>query len=205
MKSFIGCFRFLSIKKIPGIVLIIMMPVSVYADAGVPMIFISYPLMLCSLLPVIIIETIIFSKVTNLSYEKSIRSSGISNSVSTLAGFPLAWLLLLFIEIITTGGRCGPGFDTTQSSLITVIVEAAWLCPWEDQFYWMVPAAFIISLIAAFIISIFIEYLINRRIYKEYDRKLIRRATVYSNICSYVFLIIISIVYLIHSVLKYNK
>jgi len=205
MKSIIKYSGFSFFKKLSGVLLIITMPVGAYANAGVPMIFISYPLMLCSLLPVIIIETIIFSKITEISYEKSIRSSGISNSVSTLAGFPLAWLFLLFIEIVTTGGRCGPGFDTARNSMITVIVEAAWICPWDEQLYWMIPSAFIISLIVAFLISILIEYLINKKIYKEYDRKVIRRATVYSNIFSYGFLLIISIAYLVNSLYKNHK
>ena len=203
MKSVKEHTGFYPVKKLSGVLLILMMPIAAYANAGIPMIFISYPLMLCSLLPIIIIETVIFSKITNISYKKSIRSNSISNSVSTIAGFPLAWMFLLLIEIITTGGKCGPGFDTIRNSIITVIVEAAWICPWEDgQFYWVIPVAFIISLIVAFLISILVEYLINIKIYKEHDKKIIKRATIYSNIFSYGLLVIISIAYLVSSILK---
>ena len=176
---------------------IILLPISIYANAGVPMIYISYPLMAYSLIPIIIIESVIFVKLTKISFKKSIISNSVSNIISTLGGFPLAWFLLYYLEGVTTDFRCGPGFDTIQNSIITIIVEAAWLCPWEKNLKWLVPTAFIICLIIAFIISIFLEYLINKRIIKGLEKKIIRKATLYANLFSYGLLIIISIVYLI--------
>lgn len=193
----------LSVKqKLWIIIIILLLPIAVYANAGVPMIFISYPVMLFSLIPIILVESGIFVKILNISFKKSMLSNSISNIVSTTAGFPLAWFFLLFIEQITTGFSCGPGFDTIQNSIITAIVEAAWLCPWEKYLYWLIPTAFMINVIIAFFISILIEYFLNKKFYPEHDKKNIRKATIYANIFSYSILLIISTIYLVNAIVK---
>jgi hypothetical protein len=181
--------------------LLITIPLPAYANAGVPMIFISYPVMLLMLVPIIGIESFAFYKIYNVSYKRSLLSNSVSNAVSTLAGYPLAWGFLFGIEIITTGGGCGPGFDTVPDSIITVIVESAWICPRESYLYWLVPAAFIISLFVAFVFSLIIEYYINRLFYKSHDRILLRKAVLLSNIFSYALLLVISIIYLTYSII----
>jgi len=189
-----------------SLVLSITIPLPSYANAGVPMIFISYPVMLAMLVPVIGLETHVFHKIFNVSYKRSLLSNSVSNAVSTLAGYPLAWGFLFGIEIIATGGSCGPGFDTVPDSIITVIVESAWLCPWESRLYWLVPAAFIISLFAAFIFSMIIEYYIGRLFYKSHDKILLRKAVLLSNIFSYALLMAVGIIYLAYSIIdkQYN-
>jgi hypothetical protein len=181
---------------------VLSLPVAAHANAGVPMIFLSFPIMLIALLPVIFIETSIFKRIVPIPYKKSFVSNGIANAISTIAGFPLAWGLLLAIELLTTGGSCGPGFDTISKSIITVIVEAAWLCPHEDHLYWLIPTAFIISLIVAFFISLVIEYYVNKRFHKECDKKQIRRAVYIANISSYCLLIFIGFGYLGFSIFE---
>ena len=183
------------------IVLVLCLPVAAHANAGIPMIFVSFPIMLIALLPVIFIESSIFRRVVPIPYKKSFVSNGIANAISTIAGFPLAWGLLLAIELLTTGGRCGPGFDTIPKSIITVIVEAAWLCPHEEHLYWLVPTAFIICLIVAFFISLAIEYYVNRRFYKECSKKQLRRAVYIANMSSYCLLILIAVGYLGFSII----
>jgi hypothetical protein len=182
------------------IFVVLLFPAAAHANAGVPMIFLSYPVMLIALLPVIFIETSIFKKVVTLPYKNALVSNGVANAISTLAGFPLAWGFLLAIELITTGGSCGPGFSTLPKSIITVIVEAAWLCPHEDHLYWLVPTAFIISLIVAFFISLLIEYYINKRFHKDQDKGRIRKAVYLANISSYALLVSLSVGYLVFSI-----
>lgn len=183
-----------------SIFLVLFFPVASHANAGVPMIFLSYPVMLIALLPIIFIETGIFKKVVAIPYKNALISNGVANAISTLAGFPLAWGFLLAIELITTGGRCGPGFGTLPKSIITVIVEAAWLCPHEDHLYWLVPTAFIISLIVAFFVSLLIEYYINRRFHREHDKGRIQKAIYLANISSYSLLVSLSVGYLVFSI-----
>ena len=168
-----------------SILIVLLFPIVAYANAGVPMIFLSYPVMLIALLPVIFLETGIFKKVVTIPYKNALVSNGVANAISTIAGFPLAWGFLLAIELISTGGSCGPGFSTLPKSIITVIVEAAWLCPHEGHLYWLIPIAFIISLIVAFFISVLIEYYINRRFHREHDKGRVLKAVSLANISSY--------------------
>ncbi len=184
-----------------SILFILFLPVTAYANAGVPMIFLSYPAMLIALLPIILIETSIFKRIVDIPYRKSFKSNVAANTVSTLAGFPLAWAFLFAVEYIATGFSCGPGFDTIPKSIITVFVEAAWLCPHEKHLYWLIPTAFIISLIVAFCISLVIEYFVNRRFHKEIEKQHIRKAVYISNISSYCALIFVSVGYLIFSII----
>ena len=182
------------------IFLIFFFPVVAYANAGVPMIFLSYPVMILALLPIIFIEASIFKRVVPIPYKNALVSNGAANAISTLAGFPLAWGFLLVIELITTGGSCGPGFSTISESIVTVIVEAAWICPHEKQLYWLIPSAFIISLIVAFFVSLIIEYYINKRFHKEQDNGSIKKAVYLANFSSYGLLISLSLGYLVFSI-----
>lgn len=164
------------------------------------MIFISFPFMLAALVPVICIEALIFSRKLAISYKKALYINALSNSASTFLGFPLAWGLLFLMELITTGFSCGPGFSTVSSSIITVIVEAAWLCPHENHLYWLIPAALIISLCVALFVSIVVEYLAVISMFKELDRPAVRRAIIVCNMISYTLLIMVCIFQLFREV-----
>jgi hypothetical protein len=190
------------IKNILGPILIVLcLPAVAYADAGVPMIYLSFPAMIIALLPVIFIETSVFKRIVPVTYKKSFVSNGVANAISTIVGFPIAWGLLFGLELLTTGGSCGPGFDSIPNSIITVIVEAAWLCPHEDHLYWLVPTAFIISLIMAFFISLTIEYFVNKKFHKEHDKKFIRKAVIIANLASYCLLVLAGLGFLVFAII----
>lgn len=172
------------------------LPTIAYANAGVPMIYLSYPVMLMALIPIVLFESFLCAKLMQLTIKKSILPCTVANTTSTVAGFPLAWGLLLGLESITTEFSCGPGFDTTFKSVITVIVEAAWLCPWEEQLFWMIPIAFVISLLVAFFLSLLIEFLILRKFHKNFKKREVWKATYLSNLSSYAILVLLSFVYL---------
>ena len=74
---------------------------AVLADIGVPMIFVQWPLMICALLPVIAIEALVVRKRLSLSYGRAFGGATKANVVSTLAGVPLAWGLMLILEFAT--------------------------------------------------------------------------------------------------------
>ncbi len=184
-----------------SIIFVLILPVAAHANAGVPMIFLSFPIMLIALIPVIFIETSVFKRIMLVRYKQSFVSNSTANAISTIMGFPLAWGLLFGLELLTTGGSCGPGFDSIPNSIITVIVEAAWLCPHEDHLYWLIPTAFIISLFVAFFISITIEYFVNKKFHKETDKTLIRKAVFVANLSSYCLLVLIGLGFLVYSII----
>lgn len=183
-----------------SLILITVTPLPAFANVGVPMIFLTFPAMLTALLPIILIESVVIKKALNIPMKKALMSNGTANLVSTIGGFPLAWGLLFGLELLTTRGSCGPGFKTISSSIITAILESAWLCPWKEHMYWLIPVAFINCLIAAFFLSILIEYFIMRKMLKEYDKNAVKKVTYKANIVSYSMLVIFNIGYLIYNI-----
>lgn len=61
------------------------------ADAGVPMIFLTFPAMLILLVPIIFIESWLCRSSLHLTFWAALKSNAISNIVSTLIGVPIAW------------------------------------------------------------------------------------------------------------------
>ena len=68
------------------------------ADAGVPMIFLTFPLMIILLVPIILTESFLYKRWLGLSSHDAMRSSIISNLVSTIIGVPVAWAIMLGVE-----------------------------------------------------------------------------------------------------------
>jgi Na+-translocating ferredoxin:NAD+ oxidoreductase RnfD subunit len=84
----------------------------------------------------------------------------------------------------------------TQHLTVALIVEAAWLCPWESQLHWMIPVAFIVCLLVAFFLSLLIEFPILKMFYKDKDKATVWKATFIANALSYMILVPLSLVYL---------
>ena len=185
------------IKSILCLLLILLIAIPfVVSDAGVPVIFITLPIMSIALIPIILIESFVLRHYIKFNFKKIVFPVGIANAATVIIGYPLSWGLLLVIELITTGGGCGPGFDTIGKSILTVLLESAWLCPWEDQLYWTLPIAIIIGLVVAFFISVYVEYFIIKRFFKKEKQKM-KKAVWVANIISYTILILFSLIYLI--------
>jgi ABC-type sulfate transport system permease component len=85
------------------------------ADAGVPMICVQWPFMFCALLPVIAIEALIVRHRLHLSNRRSFVAAAKANFFSTLAGVPLAWILMLIVQF------------TIMRPLLSVVEKKHWL------------------------------------------------------------------------------
>ena len=182
-----------------ALLLFLLVPVPLYANAGIPTIVVSYPLMLIALIPIIFIEALFFAAKMEVKFKSSLIALSVSNAVTTILGIPLNWLLLFLFELLVTGGSCGPGFDNPIYGIITVVVEAAWFCPWEHELFdLLAPLAFITNFVTAFFISVFVESKIHRKFYKDLEYKKIKTITRQANIISYGILsIVVIIVYYI--------
>src|SRR5580704_6315483 len=73
-------------------------PLSI-ADAGVPMIVFTLPALLMLLLPVILIEGFLCKKWLGLSTWEAMKSNAVANLASTIVGMPLAWGIMLAVEL----------------------------------------------------------------------------------------------------------
>ena len=123
----------------------------------------------------------------------------IANLVSTFLGWPLAWILLVILQM-TTGGGGVHGLDSPLGVILSVTHQAPWLIPYENELYWMVPVAMAVLLIPFFFVSVFSERLILQFIWKEEDKSILRRFSWLAHLWSYGFLLLVVIVYAAHSI-----
>lgn len=189
--------------KIIIIVLFLLVPFLCSADAGVPVIAITYPSLVVLLIPVIITEYYIIRSLITGYNKQVLTGTVISNVISTFLGVPLAWGLLLLVEIITTGGSAVKGTGAMHY-IGSVVLQAAWLIPYEDHLFWMVPVAIMINLIPAYYLSKYSEYFIMTKILKETGKAEIKKAVFRANNITYLLLAVFTVVYLIYNIIIFR-
>jgi len=70
-----------------------------FADAGIPMIFLTWPAMVILLVPVILIEGVLCRRWLGLKTSQAIRINAVSNLASTIIGIPVAWAGMLAMSL----------------------------------------------------------------------------------------------------------
>jgi hypothetical protein len=135
------------------------------ADAGLPMILLTFPAMLLLLIPVIGIEAFLCKKWLGLTTRDAIRSNTIANLVSTIIGIPIAWAFMFGVEFATLGGilSTGPVLEDSNSPLARVILfvlSSAWIAPPERGHVWIIPCAVLVLLVPFFFASYGVEYVV---------------------------------------------
>ncbi|MFA6547120.1 MAG: hypothetical protein WCS99_22070 [Limisphaerales bacterium] len=165
-----------------------------FANAGVPMILPQLYLMGLALIPVVLIESLFVCRIPSLKYTETVKGVAFANITSTLVGIPIAWVLMLGLETITTGGFA-LGMKTPLTMLAAVTLQAAWLIPYEEHLYWMIPAAATTLLVPSFVISVFIERFCLFRRWKHIDRPLVSRGVFRANVYSYLLLFVLGCVW----------
>jgi hypothetical protein len=138
--------------------------VPLLADAGIPMIALTFPLMLMLLIPVIVIEGFLCKKWLGLTNREAMKSNAVSNLVSTLVGIPLAWAIMLGLQFgaMASVDKRSHFWDS-NSPLVAVVgflLHSAWIPPAEGSNVWWIPAATLVLLVPFFFVSFGIEYLV---------------------------------------------
>ncbi|HLP48875.1 MAG TPA: hypothetical protein VK469_23240 [Candidatus Kapabacteria bacterium] len=164
-----------------------------YANAGVPMIFITLPDMVIGLIPIIFIESYVLFKNLKKTFKICFKTSAIANTVSTLLGIPVTWLLLVVLQQLTGGGRAY-GMDTPSKKLLSVTWQAPWLIPYEKELYWMIPSATLVLLIPFFFASWFIEYQLSKRKLPDVENAVIKKSFFLANLVSYILLALVVLI-----------
>lgn len=169
------------------------------ADVGIPMIFVQWPLMLGALVPVIIVEALLIRRWVQLSYRDAFIGVTKANLLSTLAGVPLAWLVMFVLELaimIPLGMAADKWhwniFDSPVFQVVGFVIGMAWLGPAEGSGYWLVPLAAALLLIPSFYVSVWLESKICRRAWPDIDSAAVRRGVFRVNLASYVVLFILA-------------
>ena len=156
----------------------------------------AYPVMVVLLAPVIAIETFYLRRRLGMDRWLMVRRTALANSVSTIVGFPLAWLMSVVLQttfgglIVAMGAQGYPPVDsdTLIGKVAVVILSAPWLAPARDNNRWPLVLAFLVLLIPAFFTSFYLEWFVLRwsrwPVASPELRKMIWRA----NLLSYLFL-----------------
>lgn len=169
---------------------------TILANVGVPMIFIYWPLMVCALVPVIIVEALLIRRWLSLSVREAFVGVGKANLFSTLVGVPLAWLAMLALEfavMLPLGLAAGKwDLDGPVWQALAFLFSIAWLAPAEGYLHWMVPAAVGLLLVPCFYLSVILERRSCTRTWSTADPARVRRAVFAANLASYALLFILA-------------
>lgn len=167
------------------------------ADAGVPMLFVTFPAMLLALIPIVLLEVIVMGRVMGGNASSFVKSAAIANVVSTIVGIPLTWLILVLLEWMT-GGSAAYGISTTMQKFLAVTWQAPWLIPYgRQQLSWMIPTASLFLLVPFFFTSYLIEAPIVAHIKRDLSRTQVRAAVFRANIASYAGLAVVNVCWLV--------
>jgi hypothetical protein len=124
--------RSLFTSAVRTLTLICALAVPAKGDIGLPMLFVTWPEMLVALIPIVFIEAWVLRASLGLPTSQTLRLSLLSNLASTVIGIPVAWVVLVLLEI---PAGTALGLDTPWRRIYAVTVQAPWLIPYPDDVY----------------------------------------------------------------------
>lgn len=135
-----------------------------FADAGIPMIFVSLYGMVLLLIPIIVIEGLLCKRWLGLTTWKAIKSNAASNVASTIIGVPLAWALMFGVQFGTMSleerFHAIENWHSPIANVVQIILNSAWISPVVGNSTWPVAAAVLVLLVPFFFVSYGIEYFV---------------------------------------------
>jgi hypothetical protein len=161
----------------------------IFADAGVPMLFLHLPVILLALVPIILTEAYVAKRGLGLPFKRSLGPITVANFISMLLGFPLLWIVAVVIQMLTGGGR-PYGLAHWWQKVYAVTVQAPWLIPYERDLYWMTPVAALVMLIPAFFLSVWIERLVLQAFWPDETKERLRLFSYRAHLASYAILVL---------------
>jgi hypothetical protein len=165
------------------------------ADAGIPMIVAQWPLAAIVLIPVILIEALFNRYRLSISYRDSFAGTALANLVSTVAGVPLAWIVMLLIEI-TIGSIIPRQWWHSPIGLVLSLFCVAWLGPSDNTtLSWQVPLALSLLLIPTFFVSVWIERGVCKMVWRSKDQREVNKGVWRANLLSYGLLLTLGLSY----------
>jgi hypothetical protein len=159
-----------------------------FADIGIPLIGPVIVLGWFTIVPVVIIETLVAVWMLRWRVGFALRSVALANALSMLLGFPLMWFLCVLASLLTGGGGWGDG------SMLDIVKGPAWLGPgYIEDLGWAVPFALILLCVPFFFMSWWIEYLclFNFSVKRDEEQRISIRAYAWkANLASYALLVV---------------
>jgi hypothetical protein len=187
------------------IVFLLVFPSVAYANAGLPMLAIVWPLSVPAFIPVVAIESWAIRRTLRIPWRVAVPTMVKANLFSTLIGIPLAWVasvaiefLLAFLVTSVTSSRSYPPHSIGEVG--RVILAAPWLGPFREGAYWIIPLAMIVLLVPFFFASFWTEAWYVARTLSPSAPEQGRRAIWNANLFSYALLFIACVMWLVFGV-----
>jgi hypothetical protein len=161
------------------------------------MLMFQWPLMLCALLPVILVETEVVRRQLSLPYRNAIVGAAKANVLSTAAGVPLAWVIMLVVEfaagfpLLSAAEKRHWPVEHSPVEYILDVLTMAWIGPSVPG---MALAAALL-LIPTFFISLLLERRSYRRSWPDVNRAAVDRSVWFANLASYSLLFLAACVW----------
>jgi hypothetical protein len=179
-------------------------PLYLLADAGVPMIFITWPGMVLLLLPIIAAEWAFIIRRISLQKRKVLWATAAANAISTIVGIPLTWGVLflcemgLFATLAHVPKLGNNSWNSPLEQILGTILSAPWIAPVESSGSWAVPLATLVLLIPFYFVSVWVEQKVMEHILpvtasldaqpSEVSERVLQSAVRGANLLSYGFL-----------------
>ncbi len=144
------------VTHIALLVVALVAPLPAAANIGVPMVAVFLPPLWLSLVPVIVIEAWLITRLLGLTPKNSVTGVALGNVLSTLVGIPLMWAVLATVQGVLAGDA--RGLATVGQKIYAVTVQAPWLIPYEEDLGWMIPIALVVLAVPAYLLSVLIEW-----------------------------------------------
>ncbi|HEV2396506.1 MAG TPA: hypothetical protein VGS27_06175 [Candidatus Sulfotelmatobacter sp.] len=174
------------------------------ADAGVPMIFITWPGMVLLLVPIIGAEWAFIVRRTSLQKSRALWATVAANAASTIIGIPITWGVLFLCEIGFFSALdqipklANRSWNSPLEQIVGTVLSAPWIAPVEGSGSWAVPLAALVLLIPFYFVSVLVEQKIMEHMVPvttsteaqsgEVSQRVLRRAVRGANLMSYGFL-----------------
>ncbi|WP_159875572.1 hypothetical protein [Aquitalea denitrificans] len=176
-----------------------------HADVGLPMIVVFFPISILAFIPIVLIESLVICKILNVRWKLSVKVAFLANLVSSVAGIPLAWFILLLFEFTASDVFLKWGLSNSYPpsgvrGFEAIILTAPWLGQTNDN--WSVPFAVIVLLIPFFLVSCWIESWYAAKWLSPSNVKNGVKAMWWANAASYLFLLAMCSIWLIWAISK---
>lgn len=164
------------------------------ANAGIPMLALSWPVQWLAFFPVVAGEAAMLSSALERPYHQTLKLVAIANLASTLVGVPVAWFAMLLLE--GAGGLLLSVMperiaDSTVFRYASFPLFAAWIGGSSSL---EVKAAFLVLMGVFCWVSVLSERWVLARYVPSVDIKSLSKSVVRANITSYVFLCAVTVI-----------
>ena len=172
-------------------------------EIGLPMIFIIWPAFWLALIPIILIESMVFYKLFKQeSFKQFYCLLTVANLFSTFIIIPLTWGGLWAIELLVTGGK---GYYPDSMLLRFIwggILQAPWLIDYRSD--WMVPIACLVLFIPMFLMSVWGEGLIYAKMLKKaYSQITVKKALWRANMTSFAIVYLTLFMFMAYKIIEH--